>query len=88
MSVVEGRCKTYREKLNAAIAEQQDLYTRSKELCERTIQDVQEVQQKSEASLESVQNDLKTVEKSRDQLRQTLKKSVALAETQVAESKW
>ena len=47
---MQSKIRSYREKLNEAIAEQQDLYTRSKTLCDTAIDDVRKTQEQAEAS--------------------------------------
>lgn len=47
---MQSKIRSYREKLNEAITEQQDLYLRSKNLCNAAIGDVRKTQEQAEAA--------------------------------------
>lgn len=46
---MQSKMRSYREKLNEAITEQQDLYLRSKNFCDAAIDDVRKTQEQAEA---------------------------------------
>lgn len=47
---MQTKMRSYRDKLNEAITEQQDLYRRSKHLCDTAIDDVRKTQEQAEAT--------------------------------------
>lgn len=74
MSDLEKKCRTYKEHLNSAIAEQQDLYKAAKAKCETSIKQMREEEHKRKALDEQQRKDLQAT---RERLTQVVKSTVA-----------
>lgn len=71
---LQKKCRTYREHLNAATAEQQDLYKAAKAKCENAIKQMREEESKRMALDEQQRKDLQAT---RDRLTQMVKSTVS-----------
>lgn len=55
MGELKAKCNTFREKLNAAIKEQQELFIRSRKMCADTLQDMEAERESAELKAKSVE---------------------------------
>lgn len=74
LSKLEEKCRTYKDYLNEATAEQQELYTASKTKCENAIKQMREEERKRKALDEQGRKDLQAT---RERLTQVVKSTVA-----------
>lgn len=73
LSKLEEKCRTYKEYLNEAVAEQQKLYKATKEKCDGAISQMQAEEEKRMALQK---HELEQAEAAREHLRQTVKATV------------
>lgn len=74
LSELQEKCRTYKDRLNLATTEQQDLYKAAKRKCETAIQQMREEEQKRKTLDEQQRNDLQAT---RERLTQIVKSTVA-----------
>ncbi|KKY33542.1 hypothetical protein UCDDA912_g06443 [Diaporthe ampelina] len=74
LSELEKKCRTYKEHLNSAVAEQQNLYKAAKSKCETSIKQMREEEHKRKALDEQQCKDLQAT---RERLTQVVKSTVA-----------
>ncbi|KAL1867281.1 hypothetical protein Daus18300_006400 [Diaporthe australafricana] len=74
LSKLEEKCRTYKEHLNLATAEQQELYTAAKAKCENAIKQMREAERKRTALEEEERKELQAT---RERLTQIVKSTVA-----------
>ncbi|KAJ0109858.1 hypothetical protein J7T55_004408 [Diaporthe amygdali] len=74
LSKLEEKCRTYKDYLNEATAEQQELYTAAKTKCENAIKQMREEERKRKALDEQGRKDLQAT---RERLTQVVKSTVA-----------
>lgn len=74
LSELQEKCRTYKDRLNLATAEQQDLYKAAKKKCETAIQQMREEEQKRKTLDEQQREDLQAT---RERLTQIVKSTVA-----------
>ncbi|KAH8897089.1 hypothetical protein GQ53DRAFT_887238, partial [Thozetella sp. PMI_491] len=71
---VEGKCLAYKKHLNAAIDEQQTLYSRSKEQCKKAIDEIRASEQRHRTSMEHTKKNAEAV---REQMSHRLQQTIA-----------
>ncbi len=84
MKAVETKCHGYKEHLNAAIQEQQSLYLRSKEQCQKAIE---EVRQSEEAHKAYIQDTKANSEALREEFSRKVQQTIAQGKLEVQQSR-